>query len=325
MENKRPWIYLTATFPKVFTEKAFLYLVSTKKKDFLEITRDKSLFYKIDPQPKKSGGFRDIHKPYWRLKFLLKKINKKFLSRLNFPNFVHCGPQGRSIATAARGHNKFTHHRSIDVKDFFNSVSKITMSSVLRKIGVNKEIADILIKAAVENNKLPQGFPTSSLLSTLVISHALQGFYFYVDREEVRLSVYADDILISSNDENAIMMAKKYIEEELKKVDLHLNKKEYFARNGEQFTWLGLQIYPWVTIPREKLLALEKVVYEYKMMGIVPVYFKPKKPGNLIEQWEESLKGKAAFARSISYNQLANKVLNKLGYVKARKVISIRG
>lgn len=324
MGNKKPWVYRTALFPRVFTEKAFLYLVATKRREFLGVTGDKSLFYKTDKEPKKSGGFRDIYKPQWRLKVLLKRINSRVLSKLNFPNFVHCGPSGRSIVTAAKGHNKFQLHLSLDIKSFFDQVSEKTTSDILRKIGVNKEITHTIVKAAVEHNRLPQGFPTSPLLATLVVSYILQDFYFVFDREKILISVYADDILISSDDEEMIWGAKGYVEGEINKVGLKLNSKECFAKSGEQFTWLSLRIYPWVTLPRKELLSIEKIIYEYKETGIVPPDFKPKKlpkkPYNIRELWEESIRGKVVFAKSVSHTKLADKTLKKLNPAKVKDI-----
>lgn len=316
MVNKSPWIFRNAMFPRVYTEKALFYLLGTKKSEFAELTRDKSLFYKIDKEPKKSGGFRDIYKPEWRLKSLLRKLNNRVLSRLNFPSFVHCGPSGRSIVSAARGHSKFKIHLSLDIKSFFDNVSEAVTASTLKKIGVRKEIVQVIIKAGVEDNKLPQGFPTSPLLATLVISYLLQDFYGSFDKDKILLSVYADDILLSSDDEKLLWDAKKYIEKNLKTVALNLNSKECLAQNGEQFTWLSLQVYPWVTLPRRAQLELEKRVYEYKAHGIIPADFVPKKPlkkdQSLTSAWEESLKGRAVFFKSVSANRITSKVLTRL-------------
>lgn len=315
MVNK-PWIFRTVLFPNVFTEKALLYLVGTKKREFLELVASKTLFYKIDKEPKKSGGFRDIYKPAWRLKILLKKINSRVLSRLNFPDFVHCGPAGRSIVTAARGHNNFKLHLSLDVKAFFDNIEETTVRDILQKVGVTKEVTSTIVAVAVEHNRLPQGFPTSPLLAALVISYATQGFYNRFNYKEILLSIYADDILISSDDEAQLLEAKKFIQERLGTVGLELNSKECFAKNGEKFTWLSLQIYPWVTIPRKEVLALEKLIYEYKMTGVVPSDFQPKKlprkPYDLRELWEASLKGKITFVKSVSNTKLATKSLQKL-------------
>lgn len=189
MVNKSLWIFRDITFPRVYTKKALLYLLGVKKIEFIKLTEDKSRFYKIDKEPKKSGGFRDIYKPHWRLKSLLRKLNGRVLSRLNFPGFVHCGPSGRSIVTAARGHSKFKIHLSLDITSFFDNVSEAVMTSTLRQIGIRKEVVAVIVKSGIEDNRLPQGFPTSPLLSTLVISYQLQDFDLFFEREKILLSL----------------------------------------------------------------------------------------------------------------------------------------
>lgn len=314
--NKSPWIFRGALFPRVYTERSLLYFLGVRKRDFLELTTDKSLFSKVDKEPRKSGGFRDIYKPHWRLKALLRKLNSRVLSRLDFPSFVHCGPSGRSIVTAARGHDEFKWHLSLDVKSFFDNVSEEITADTLKKIGVTKGVVAMILRASVEDDRLPQGFPTSPVLAALVISYVLQDFYQSFARDNILLSIYADDILLSSNDEALIWTAKKYIAGKLNSVGLSLNSKESYAKNGQQFTWLSLQVYPWVTLPRKVQLALEKRVYEYKTYGTMPADFAPKKPlkkdQSLTSAWEESLKGRAVFFKSISKNRVTDKALSRL-------------
>ena len=177
-------------------------------------------------------------------------------------------------------------------------------------------MAAAILEASVEDNRLPQGFPTSPVLAALTISYVLQDFYQSFANDKILLSVYADDILLSSNDEALIWTAKKYIASKLKSVGLSLNSKESYAKNGQQFTWLSLQVYPWVTLPRKVQLALEKRVYEYKTYGIVPTDFVPKKPlkknQSLASAWEESLKGRAVFFKSVSTNRVTDKALGRL-------------
>lgn len=307
--NKIPWTYRTLLVPATYTEKHFLFLIGVKKNDFVALVKDKRDLCYIEKQEKKNGGYREIWKPNRDLKQLLRKINHRYLSRLSFPEFIHCGPQGRSIITAVKGHRHFGIHLSLDVSSFFDSVSEEVVRKALTTAKVRTPIINLIVAAAVAEDKLPQGFPTSSLLSSLVMSQALQNFYGKFERGNILFSIYADDILLSANDTNALLEAKSYIEAEIAKVGLALNSKELLAKNGEQFNWLSLQIYPWVTLPRKELLALEKKIYEYKLTGEIPDDFKPKKQGNRVEQWEEHLKGKAVFASSVSRNALADKVL----------------
>lgn len=317
MGKSKKWNFRTSIFPKVYTEKALLYLLSVKKRDYLSLTVDKRSLCKVERQPKKNEGFRTIYKPSYRLKWMLRRLNNKYLSRLNLPSFVHCGPAGRSIATAARGHDLYRYHLSLDISAFFDSISEATLRSVFKDVGINKDISSFLVRASIVDNQLPQGFPTSSLLSALVIACLLQDFYNHMIGETVLLSVYADDILISANEKSTLLKAKTFTESRLNSHGLSLKgEKEYLVHNGQKFTWLGLQVHPWIALPRKRLLSLEKKVYEYKTHGIVPDDFLPKRKKKSEEErrvaYSASLKGQIDFMKSMNRNNLPAKAQRKL-------------
>lgn len=308
------WRYRNHEFPEVYTPKKFCYAIGTRETDFRRVSSMKSLHYKKEQKLKSDGiRYRDIYKPDYELKSILKRINRKYLSKLNFPPFVHCGPKGRSIITATRGHNRFRYHLSLDIDSFFDRVSMAAVSGALNRIGIVRKVTETVISACVEDNRLPQGFPTSPLLSALVLSCSLEGFYVEAIRGEVLLSIYADDILVSANSTQLLNEAKEFIENKIGSIGLSLNPvKEQFGEMGKKFSWLGLNIHPWASIPREKLLSLQKEVYEYKLTGEIPVGFKPKKRGNPKKLWRKSVKGKVVFARSINKNKLVSKTLRTL-------------
>jgi hypothetical protein len=313
------WHYCKSKeFPKIFTEKGFFFVIKIKKKDFYKFCNNKNNFYKKEKIIKKDGiRYREIYKPNIELKKILQKINKKYLSKIDFPFFIHCGPKGRSIVTAAKKHNIYNYHLSLDIDSFFDNIKKDTLKNTLEKIGLNRNIINLICDISIEDDKAPQGFPTSPLLSALVISVALENFYSFFNKEEILLSVYADDILISSNNKNKLNEAEIYIKEQFKLVGLSLNStKREFGQKGTSFKWLGLQIHPWVSIPRRNLVILQKQVYEYKNKNIIPNDFKSKKTGNRKEKFEQHIKGKLLFIKSVNKNKLTDKIAKLLSVNK---------
>jgi len=308
------WRYCSSkSFPKIFTQKSFLFLIHVKRRNFVKLSEEKSFHYKKTKKLKRDGiKYREIYKPDRELKFILKKINRKYLSKFDFPPFVHCGPRGKSIVTAAQGHTEFSHHVSLDIESFFDRVTKKVTEETLIKIGVNKNIVELISGIAIEDNRIPQGFPTSSSLSALVVSFVLQDFCLHFNKGEIIFSLYADDILISSNNESLLKLAEKFIDKQLWSIGLSLNSKKEVGKKGKKFKWLGLQIHPWISLPRKTMVDLQKRVYEYKTNGIIPEDFKPKKRGQIKKQWEQSVKGKIVFAQSVSENKLLEKILKKI-------------
>jgi hypothetical protein len=308
------WKYYDQRKLNIFTFKRFLYVLGYKNKDFKLIVENKNKHYIKVKKIKRDGiNYREIYKPDIHFKQLLKNINKKILTKGHFPTTIHCGPKGRSIMTATKYHKNFNHHISLDINNFFDKVTKNITGEALKNAGFNKCVANLIIQASVEDNRLPQGFPTSSILSALVISLSLIDFYKSFNKNLIILSVYADDILLSSDNHEILINAEKYIEKKLKDIGLELNKdKKVVGKKGSKFLWLGLQINPWVTVPREKMIQLQKDVYRYKTQGILPDSFKPKKKGDVNEQWKKSVRGKIQFAKMTNKNKLQNNILKNI-------------
>lgn len=301
----------------VYTERHFYYLINFKKSEFNNILENKHLYYFKEKQTKKDGvSFREIYKPKRSLKLALKAIHKKYLAKFILAPFVHCGPRYRSIVTASNGHSKYNSHLSLDIECFFDRVTKVVAADCLLKRGAKKPVIKIITDMCCEDNRLPQGFPTSPLLSALVVSSALKDFYGKFDGTKIIISVYADDILLSSNDIGMINDAECYIREKLAGVGLALNEtKRELGKKGNKFSWLGLQLHPWVSYPREKLLKLQQEVYRFKTKRVIPADFKPKKPkkNGPTKQWQESVVGKISFVKSINSNKLLSKIERDIG------------
>lgn len=131
-------------------------------------------------------------------------ISKKILSRWKPESyFYHLRKAGGHVA-AMRPHLTQSFHASIDLTRFFTSVSRTRVHRALCKIGfTNRAALDIATESCVEADRrkfLPYGFPQSMLLATLVFEKSALGSVV----RELRaggliITVYVDDILISSN------------------------------------------------------------------------------------------------------------------------------
>lgn len=132
-------------------------------------------------------------------------LNKKILARWNpEPYFYHLRKAGGHVA-AMRPHLEASFHASVDLTRFFTSISRTRVQRALCKIGFSNRLAlDIATESCVEaggRKFLPYGFPQSMLLATLVFENSALGAVVRKLRAEgIIITVYVDDILISSND-----------------------------------------------------------------------------------------------------------------------------
>lgn len=191
--------------------------------------------------PKKSGGTRTITAP----DEVLKKIQRRLNSALSL--FFEPGPiahgflEGKSIVTNAKGHIGKMFLLNVDLKDFFPSVHFGRIKAVLQlpifkvqkkylslfgnevdfpneKFGLTPEFAQIISNFCCFEGKLPQGAPTSPLITNLVCIRLDNKLLKFAGANDCYITRYADDISVSSwknkFDEDFQTNLKKLIETE---------------------------------------------------------------------------------------------------------------
>ena len=170
---------------------------------------------------KKTGGTRLISAPMPRLKRLQYWVLVNILQLLPQSEQAHGFIHQRSIVTNASPHVGQAIVINLDLKDFFPTVSYVRILGLFKKLGYNTEVASLLALLCSESEtqavemdgqryfiqqgsrRLPQGAPTSPLISNLVcrrLDKRLQGLatkYGFV------YTRYADDLTFSTADKNA--------------------------------------------------------------------------------------------------------------------------
>ena len=200
--NQNPTGYIISK-TKVIMDAIDRMLASIERnKDILE---DIPSQYKHIRIPKKKGGYREIVDPSPRLKLVQREI-MSFLQNdleLHTHNAAHAYVKQRDILTNANVHKNAKMILGLDIHDFFGSIDRHTLKTQLLKINnINyfeskKPFLDKIIEPCLLNNVLPQGSPTSPLLSNLIMIE----FDDYVTRvayyNNLKYTRYADDIFIS--------------------------------------------------------------------------------------------------------------------------------
>ena len=147
--------------------------------------------------PKRRGGTRVLHVPDDPTKKLQRKINRRLLSALE-PHPAALGfRRGRSVADHAAKHSGCDLILKCDVVDFFGSTLGTRVNAFFRRLGWDDEAASLLTRFTCRENGLPQGAPTSPILSNLVnrgLDAKLAGM---AQRIGMAYSRYADDLCFS--------------------------------------------------------------------------------------------------------------------------------
>ena len=190
---------------KPFSEKQLVYFCDSNKRV------DKR--YRSFKIPKKNGKQRIISAPVKGLKSMLKALNIVF-ECLYTPSVAAMGfTMGRSIVDNASIHVGMNYVLNLDLKDFFPSISqaRVWARLQLEPFSFSKEIANIAaglccmpVEDKTEGKKwkkkgvLPQGAPTSPLLTNAVCDKLDRRLLGLAKRFNVKYSRYADDLTFSS-------------------------------------------------------------------------------------------------------------------------------
>jgi len=288
-----------------FSEKQLNYYINIDR-----VGRDrKKETYKSFEIKKKSGKTRTIHAPVKGLKEFQTCLNI-ILSSIYTPHSSAYGfVEGKSIVDNAKNHVHKNFVFNIDLKDFFPSVDAKRVWGRLQiqpfNLGNSKERKQIanMIKAiccapmSVERKKdnkwsnviesvLPQGAPTSPILTNAICERLDIRLTGLSRRFGLVYSRYADDITFSSMhntycDENGIKESiyskDSSFDRELRRIissqNFHINEaKVRLQKLGYKQEVTGLVVNEKVNIPRHYVKELRQWIYFWESKGYYNAY-----------------------------------------------------
>lgn len=188
--------------PIIFDQQHFSELVGYRHDFILSVSNSANIHYKEYLIPKRNGKVRIINEPLpslkeiqgWMLNNILTPTSSQFVSsvaKAYMPN--------NSVRDNARFHRGQKLVLNIDLVDFFGSIKFEQVFSVFRRLGYCSPVSTLMSNLCLLNGVLPQGSPTSPMLSNLVFQYYdVRIFEFCRDRN-IRYTRYADDLTFSGN------------------------------------------------------------------------------------------------------------------------------
>jgi S1-C subfamily serine protease len=154
--------------------------------------------------PKKSGGPRIIKAPVGPLRSIQRRLAHELNEIYKPPPFVQGFVQGGSIVGNASLHLGKKSVLNIDLSDFFPSITANRVIGLLRSKPFNfgNELASTIAGLACYEGSLPQGAPTSPILSNMICLRLDNQLCNLSRRAKATYSRYADDITISTTLKN---------------------------------------------------------------------------------------------------------------------------
>ncbi|MCJ7508931.1 MAG: reverse transcriptase family protein [candidate division Zixibacteria bacterium] len=158
--------------------------------------------YKTFEIRKASGGTREISAPATALKIIQQKLNQVlqcvYKRRPPVYSFIH----DYNIVKNARNHLRRQYVFNIDLKDFFPSITfpRIRGLFMAKPYTLNQVVATILAQICCFDSKLPQGAPTSPIVSNMICSKLDNELQRLARKYNCRYTRYADDITFSTQE-----------------------------------------------------------------------------------------------------------------------------
>src|SRR5690606_34051731 len=147
--------------PEFANETALLTYLKISPAELKKIWWFRSRMYSQFDIAKRSGKARTITAPDKRLKIIQSRL-APLLDRLYRPRQpVHGFVSDRSVKTNAEAHGRRRFVVNLDLQDFFPTITEKRVAGLLRALGVEKRVAEILARLCCHMGQLPQGAPTS--------------------------------------------------------------------------------------------------------------------------------------------------------------------
>ena len=211
--------------------KKLTYMLYVKKIDY---------YYDSFEIPKKNGDVRLINAPKGDLKELQRKLTdalwvaqKEFMkNEKKCANISHGFEKKKGIITNAKIHRNKRFVLNLDFEDFFDSFHFGRVRGYFvknRNFQLPIEVATIIAQLTCYNGKLPQGAPSSPIVTNLICNILDIRLVKIAKKFKVDYTRYADDLTFSTNDkyfiENQVGFYKE-IKKEVEGFGLAINDKK---------------------------------------------------------------------------------------------------
>lgn len=234
----------------------------------------------------KGAKIRWIEAPGTHLKVIQRSLLDHTLYALRVTDYAHGFVPGRSIVTNAKLHVQKQWVVTLDIKNFFPSITSQQVRGVLDGLGGEPEVLAAMTRLFTRHGRLPQGAPTSPHLANLVASALDQRLGEAVAAMGWVYTRYADDLTFSGDTPPQGLV---------REVEHQLNRHGFRAARGKTHVMgrsqrqvvTGLVVNDRVRLPKPQRRRLRAMLHRADGLGDP-------------EAFDPVLQGHLAFARFVS-------------------------
>lgn len=127
------------------------------------------------------------------------KLLTEVLDKIEIPEYIYAFEKEKSIPKMALLHVKKNLVISLDIKDFFPSITQVMVQQLMEAVQFPKSVAQLISELCTYSYFLPQGALTSPKISNILVAATFGPLIkTYCDEKGLSLSIYADDITVST-------------------------------------------------------------------------------------------------------------------------------
>ena len=223
--------------------------------------------------PKRNGDSRQISAPVDALKSIQQCINHVLHLKFEPHHTAHGFLLGRNVVTNASIHTGKQQVLNVDLQDFFGSIGFRRVKAVLELppfnlSGEKEEVAFLIANLCCHEGVLPQGAPTSPLLTNVVCQRLDRKLFQLAQVSKALYSRYADDITFSS--QHAIFTDDFMTElnSRIKNEGFQLNDAKTRVQNWKQRQEVtGLVVNKKVNVNRDYIRRIRAIIHNYQKGG----------------------------------------------------------
>ncbi len=188
----------------------------------------------------RNGKERRLLIPEWRLKLIQIRFHRKVLRYLT-PHPAAYSVRGRGAVKAAYRHrgNRWFYHR--DIRNFYPSVRTAYVRERFVNLGLQEEMASLLVNLVTVENQLPQGAPTSPAVGEIALRRLDARISGLIAGHRLVYTRYLDDLTISGGQhlrDRFVHQIDKIIED----CGWELNDKGGLFGPNERHSMLGITV-----------------------------------------------------------------------------------
>lgn len=291
----------SSKFPIILNTFHLANLFGLKWSELKNIIDNSNLYYHdFFISKRNSNKKRKISAPSKELFYIQKEIQNAILEKIEINSFAFGFVKRKSIIDNASYHLKAEKLLSIDLKDFFPSIGFTRVYYIFYNMcGYHSDVASSLTKIVMKDKGLPQGAPTSPIISNIVCYKLDYRLQRLSEKIGIKYSRYADDIVLSgeSNKVNNKLLytVKKIVEDEGFVIN---DEKTKFLDKSKRMEVTGLVINNnKISVKKDYILKIRQELYYIKKYGLNNHLNK----NNIYNSnYKEHLKGKIMFIWSIN-------------------------